>query len=254
MDWNVKIVKKSRPWIMLAFCGLLTLASAGAKPARERVAGEGAEYVVRMKTSKGTVRFRLFNDTPVHRDNFVRLVEQGFYKNLLFHRVIRDFMIQTGDPESVEASLVKIYGEADAGYKLEAEIRPHYYHRRGAVAAAREGDDENPTRKSSGSQFYIVVGRVQNDSTLAAAREKIAARAADPTAAQITPEREKVYRKAGGAPHLDGSYTIFGQVLAGMGVVRRISETPTDLQDRPKQADVYIKSMDLKLVRERKKR
>ncbi|MDE5944184.1 MAG: peptidylprolyl isomerase [Rikenella sp.] len=248
---NVKVIKKSRLWLTVAFCGLLTLSAAQAERKRTLVAGQGARYVATIKTSKGTVRFRLFNDTPIHRDNFVRLAEQGFYNNLLFHRVIRDFMIQTGDPESVEASQVKVYGEADAGYKLDAEILPHYYHRRGVVAAAREGDAENPTRRSSGSQFYIVVGRIQNDSTLAGAREKIAARAADPTAAQITPEREKVYRKQGGTPHLDGSYTIFGEVISGIGVVRRISELPTDLQDRPKNEDIHIKNIKIKLVKGR---
>lgn len=249
MEANVKVIKKS----ILVLSGVLFFGLLSAVPARARrvrTAGSGAHYVVVMRTSMGRVKFRLFNDTPIHRDNFVRLAERGFYNNLLFHRVIRDFMIQTGDPESIEASLVKVYGEADAGYKLEAEIGPNHFHRRGAVAAAREGDAENPTRQSSGSQFYIVVGKLQNDSTLTAARERIARQAADPAAAQITPAREKVYRKRGGTPHLDGSYTIFGEVVAGMGTVRRISKVPTDLQDRPKNQDVYIKNINLKLVKD----
>ncbi len=224
-----------------------------ATAARKLVAGQGAHYVVKMKTSRGTVRFRLYNDTPLHRDNFVRLAERGFYDNLLFHRVIRDFMIQTGDPQSIEGSQVTVYGENDAGYKLDAEIVPRHYHRRGAVAAAREGDALNPERRSSGSQFYIVTGRVHNDSTLTAARHRIAAGAADLAGAQITPQRERVYRTAGGAPHLDGSYTVFGEVIGGMGRVVRISKLPTDSQDRPKNEDVYIKSMTVKVVKDRRR-
>ncbi len=224
-----------------------------ATAARKLVAGQGAHYVVKMKTSRGTVRFRLYNDTPLHRDNFVRLAERGFYDNLLFHRVIRDFMIQTGDPQSIEGSQVTVYGENDAGYKLDAEIVPRHYHRRGAVAAAREGDALNPERRSSGSQFYIVTGRVHNDSTLTAARHRIAAGAADPAGAQITSQRERVYRTAGGAPHLDGSYTVFGEVIGGMGRVVRISKLPTDSQDRPKNEDVYIKSMTVKVVKDRRR-
>ncbi len=237
--------------------GLLALLSGfgieSATAARKLVAGQGAHYVVKMKTSRGTVRFRLYNDTPLHRDNFVRLAERGFYDNLLFHRVIRDFMIQTGDPQSNEGSQVTVYGENDAGYKLDAEIVPRHYHRRGAVAAAREGDALNPERRSSGSQFYIVTGRVHNDSTLTAARHRIAAGAADPAGAQITPQRERVYRTAGGAPHLDGSYTVFGEVIGGMGRVVRISKLPTDSQDRPKNEDVYIKSMTVKVVKDRRR-
>lgn len=250
VEQNVKLVKKRCCLFVAVFCWLAVCPVSAKKPL---VVGQNAHYVVTMKTSMGKVKFRLFNDTPKHRDNFVRLAERGFYNQLLFHRVIRDFMIQTGDPESVEASQVKVYGNADAGYKLEAEIVPRYFHKRGAVAAAREGDDVNPTRRSSGSQFYIVTGKVQNDSTLAAARNRIAERAADPAGARISPDREKIYRRTGGAPHLDGGYTIFGEVLAGMGTVRRISELPTDSQDRPKGEDVYIKSMEIKTVKDRKR-
>lgn len=247
---NVKLGKIFRYMAAAALCFATALPAAAKKT--ELVAGEGAHYVVTMKTSKGTVTFRLFNDTPKHRDNFVRLAEKGFYRNLLFHRVIRDFMIQTGDPESADASQVKVYGNADAGYKLDAEIVPRHYHKRGAVAAAREGDQANPARQSSSSQFYIVTGKVQNDSTLTAARQKIAERAAHPSEAQITPERETVYRTLGGAPHLDGSYTVFGEVIGGMGTVQRISQLPTDSQDRPKNGDVVIREVTVELVKDRK--
>lgn len=247
---RVKVVKN----FCCLFSVLFVLSAGVERTAAKKtlVVGQGAHYEVKMKTSEGAFRFRLFNDTPNHRDNFVKLAERGFYNNLLFHRVIRDFMIQTGDPESIEASQVKVYGNADAGYKLEAEIVPRYYHRRGVVAAAREGDAENPTRQSSGSQFYIVTGRMQNDSTLTAARRQIAERAADPASAQITPEREKEYRTVGGAPHLDGSYTIFGEIVGGMGRVTKISQLPTDTQDRPKE-DVYIREVQIKLVKDRKR-
>lgn len=247
---RVKVVKN----FCCLFSVLFVLSAGVERTAAKKtlVVGQGAHYEVKMKTSEGAFRFRLFNDTPNHRDNFVKLAERGFYNNLLFHRVIRDFMIQTGDPESIEASQVKVYGDADAGYKLEAEIVPRYYHRRGVVAAAREGDAENPTRQSSGSQFYIVTGRMQNDSTLTAARRQIAERAADPASAQITPEREKEYRTVGGAPHLDGSYTIFGEIVGGMGRVTKISQLPTDTQDRPKE-DVYIREVQIKLVKDRKR-
>ncbi len=247
---RIKLVKIFGLGLLTLFAGLGT---GSALAARNLVAGQGAHYVVKMKTSRGTVRFRLYNDTPIHRDNFVRLAERGFYDNLLFHRVIRDFMIQTGDPQSIEGSQVTVYGEHDAGYKLDAEIVPRHYHRRGAIAAAREGDALNPERRSSGSQFYIVTGRVHNDSTLTAARRRIADGAADPAGAQITPQRERVYRTVGGAPHLDGSYTVFGEVIGGMGHVTRISKLPTDSQDRPKNEDVYIKSMTVKVVKDRRR-
>lgn len=247
---SVKLVKFSGILLLAAACSLCFSPAAAKKVLK---AGQGAHYVITMKTSKGTVKFRLFNDTPRHRDNFVKLAEQGFYDNLLFHRVIRDFMIQTGDPESIEASEVKIYGNADAGYKLDAEIVPRYYHKRGAVAAAREGDDVNPLRQSSSSQFYIVTGKEQNDSTLTAAQQKIAERAAEAAGAHITPEREKVYRSTGGAPHLDGSYTIFGEVTGGMGNMLRISKLPTDSQDRPRNEDIYIKKVKVEVVKDRKR-
>ena len=213
VEQHVNVVKIIRSLLIAAIC-CLVVSPATAK--RTLTAGAGAHYVIKMKTSEGTVKFRLFNDTPKHRDNFVKLAQQGFYDNLLFHRVIRDFMIQCGDPESIEASLVKVC-------------------------------------QSSSSQFYIVTGKVQTDSTLAAARKKIEERAANPAETQITPAREKVYRKIGGAPHLDGSYTIFGEVLSGMGTVMRISKLPTDAQDRPKNEDVYIKSIQIKVVKDRKK-
>lgn len=239
----VKVIKKT-----LVICAAAaTILPAYAAKGTRLEAGVNASYEVMIKTSEGKVKLRLYNDTPVHRDNFAKLAEEGFYNHLLFHRVIKEFMIQCGDPQSIDANHVKIYGNADSGYKLDPEIRPGHFHRRGVLAAAREGDEVNPERRSSGSQFYIVVGKVHNDSTLAIAREKIAERGG----MTMTPEREAVYRKLGGTPHLDGSYTIFGEVRSGMRTVEKISRRATDLKDRPKD-DVYIQKVEVKLVRDSK--
>lgn len=209
----------------------------------ELVAGQNANWEVKLRTSEGVVELLLYNDTPLHRDNFVKLAKAGFYDHLLFHRVIKEFMIQCGDPQSREANKTVQYGEFDSGYKIPSEIRPQYYHRKGVLAAAREPDSMNPERLSSGSHFYIVVGKVHNDSTLAVAKERIALS----QGAEITAERETVYRSIGGAPHLDGSYTIFGEVISGMRVVEKICSSETFKNDRPK-VDVYIKSIDVRLV------
>lgn len=243
----VKLVKKS---LLLALLAVgLGQPCAEAKK-KQRVIGQGAHYEILMKTSEGKIKLRLYNDTPVHRDNFAKLAREGFYNNLIFHRVIRDFMIQTGDPDSKEAMHTRLYGVNDAGYKLDAEINPRYYHRRGALAAARQGDASNPERKSSGSQFYIVTGREQNDSTLRVARERI--ESYGNPGHEITPERERVYRKDGGSPHLDGGYTIFGEVISGMGTVQKISKSKTGSDDRPRE-NIYIKSVTVKEVADKGK-
>ena len=221
---------------------------------------ENGPLRVRMRTTAGDIVVELDDRAPRHRDNFAGLAREGYFDSLLFHRVIEGFMIQGGDPRTRDITGAEFDAEGpetgDRRYweDIEAEIRyPELYHRRGALAAAREGDALNPERRSSGSQFYIVTGRVHNDSTLTAARHRIAAGAADPAGAQITPQRERVYRTAGGAPHLDGSYTVFGEVIGGMGRVVRISKLPTDSQDRPKNEDVYIKSMTVKVVKDRRR-
>ncbi len=232
---------------LLAGALLLGALAAHGKEPDPLVAGQNAHYEVTLATSEGTIRWMLYNDTPRHRDNMVKLVQQGFYDHLIFHRVIRDFMIQIGDPKSSEMSHVTVYGNNDAGYKLDAEILPNHFHKRGAIAAAREGDATNPERKSSGSQFYIVVGAPLNDQTLQTARDRIALQ----KGAEITPECEAVYRTEGGTPHLDGSYTVFGEVVSGMDVVLKISKTSTDRQDRPKN-DVYVKSAKVELVPDKK--
>jgi peptidyl-prolyl cis-trans isomerase B (cyclophilin B) len=187
---------------------------------------------VLLETTAGNIRIALFDDTPLHRDNFIKLVESHVYDSLLFHRVIAGFMIQGGDPDSRHAEPGQELGEGDLGYTVEPEIRlPQHYHRRGAVAAAREGDDVNPERRSSASQFYIVWGKTYSSADLDAIDKRIA----DATSGQahLTPEMRNTYRRTGGTPHLDGQYTVFGEVTEGMDVVDRIQRADTDDNDRP---------------------
>lgn len=192
---------------------------------------------VEFQTTMGTFVVTLFNETPLHRDNFLKLVREGYYDGLLFHRVIRDFMVQTGDPDSREAPAGKRLGEGGPGYTLPAEIAPFLYHWRGAVAAAREPDNVNPERRSSGSQFYIVWGKVQTPEDLSAVNEVIKENTNGAT--EITPERYQVYRSQGGTPHLDGQYTVFGEVTSGLKVIKKMQAVRTDRNDRPLE-DVRI--------------
>lgn len=192
---------------------------------------------VEFQTTMGTFVVTLFNETPLHRDNFLKLVREGYYDGLLFHRVIRDFMVQTGDPDSREAPAGKRLGEGGPGYTLPAEIDPFLYHWRGAVAAAREPDNVNPERRSSGSQFYIVWGKVQTPEDLSAVNEVIKENTNGAT--EITPERYQVYRSQGGTPHLDGQYTVFGEVTSGLKVIKKMQAVKTDRNDRPLE-DVRI--------------
>lgn len=192
---------------------------------------------VEFQTTMGTFVVTLFNETPFHRDNFLKLVREGYYDGLLFHRVIRDFMVQTGDPDSREAPAGKRLGEGGPGYTLPAEIDLFLYHWRGAVAAAREPDNVNPERRSSGSQFYIVWGKVQTPEDLSAVNEVIKENTNGAT--EITPERYQVYRSLGGTPHLDGQYTVFGEVTSGLKVIKKMQAVKTDRNDRPLE-DVRI--------------
>lgn len=155
-----------------------------------------------LKTTMGDITIGLYNETPLHRDNFIKLVTEKFYDGVLFHRVIQNFMIQTGDPDSKTAAKGQALGTGGPGYTIPAEIVPTLQHKRGAVAAARLGDQVNPNRESSGSQFYIVDGMR-------------------------------------GAPHLNGQYTVFGEVLSGMETVDKIAAQPKDGRDRPQQ-DIKI--------------
>jgi cyclophilin family peptidyl-prolyl cis-trans isomerase len=245
----------------------------------------GGDAMVEIKTTVGDITVLLYGDTPRHRDNFLKLAKEGYYDNVLFHRVIKEFMIQTGDPDSKGAPQGKMLGSGGPDYQLDAEIvYPTHFHKRGALAAARQGDQVNPERRSSGSQFYIVTGKVYNDSTItqmerqmsmmkkqqifnelaAAHRDSIMTlrrnrdqvglqalqdeliaqtekRVADEPAT-LTAEQRQAYTSVGGTPHLDGQYTVFGEVVSGMDVVEKIEKVETDHNDRP-TTDIAILSV-----------
>ena len=194
---------------------------------------------VRLETTEGNIVIALFDETPLHRDNFIRLAKEGFYDSLLFHRVIAEFMIQAGDPDSRHATPGQSLGEGSAPYTLPAEIcLPKLYHRRGMVAAAREGDNVNPERRSSGSQFYIVWGKMCSPNFVK--RCRIMVERATQKQYTISEEMEQDYIMHGGTPHLDGQYTVFGEVVEGLQeVVEPVSWMGTDDNDRPAR-DVRI--------------
>jgi peptidyl-prolyl cis-trans isomerase B (cyclophilin B) len=191
------------------------------------------EVHVVMETTKGNIELKLYDATPMHRDNFKMLVEEGAYDSLLFHRVIRDFMIQGGDPDSKHAEHGQLLGEGDRPYTIPAEFRldEGIFHRRGVLAAAREGDDLNPEQRSSAMQFYIVWGKTFDDEGL----DKVQKRIDNYTNGRVklTPEMREVYKTVGGTPHLDGQYTVFGEVEEGLDVVEMIQGTATGRADRP---------------------
>lgn len=194
--------------------------------------------VVRIETSMGNIRVALSDDTPIHRDNFLKLASEGFYDGTLFHRVIQDFMIQGGDPDSKGAAPGALLGEGGPGYTLEPEfLLPYLYHWRGVIAAARESDDVNPEMRSSGSQFYIVWGKKQTP----AAIKKVKAMLSE-KGITLTPLMVDDYIMRGGTPHLDGTYTVFGEVIEGMDVVDAIQRVKTDKRNRPLE-DVIVQKM-----------
>ena len=180
---------------------------------------------VLLKTTFGDIVIALYNDTPQHKANFEKLVNEKFYDGVLFHRIIKGFMIQGGDPDSKTAKPGQRLGSGDVGYTIPAEFVPTHIHKRGAVAAARKGDNVNPQKASSGCQFYIVDGTLYDNEKL----DMIAMR----TGKTFTPEQEQAYTTVGGAPFLDGDYTVFGEVVRGMTVVDKIASQKKDGADRP---------------------
>ena len=193
-------------------------------------------HQVMLETTEGNILLTLYDDTPRHRDNFLKLVKEEFYDSLLFHRVIKNFMIQGGDPDSRHAEPGVTLGEGDNGYTVEAEFfdaEGHllHPHKRGALAMAREGDSENPERRSSGCQFYIVWGNTYATQQLYQIGDKVEAQTNHRVT--MTEELLDLYRKVGGVPHLDGQYTVFGEVAEGLEVVDRIQKVQTDDYDRP---------------------
>lgn len=201
---------------------------------------------VLIETTMGNIRVALYNETPLHRDNFLKLIrEYHYYDSLLFHRVIPDFMIQAGDPYSKNAQKGAVLGDHSLDYTIPAEIRlPQIYHKRGALAAAREPDMVNPKRESSSSQFYIVYGRKQDERGLQRGRDNLRQFFGD--SIQMTDEMREVYTTVGGTPHLDGGYTVFGEVLEGMDVVDRIQRVQRDANDRPLEDVRIVKATILK--------
>lgn len=187
--------------------------------------------LLEMETSHGNMTIQLFDDTPKHRDNFIKLAEDGFYDDLLFHRVIDGFMIQGGDPDSKNAGSSAHLGTGGPGYKIDNEISPKHVHIKGALAAARQGDGVNPQKRSSGSQFYIVQGRPVNENQLNKMSVQLGI--------QYTDEQKQMYQEVGGTPFLDMNYTVFGKVVKGLDVIDKIAKVETVSSDRPK-GDVKI--------------
>ena len=193
---------------------------------------------VLLETTAGNIRIALYDETPLHRDNFLKLTKAHEYDSLLFHRVIKDFMIQGGDIKSRHAQPGQRLGSGSYDYTVEGEFRlPAIFHRRGAVAMAREGDRTNPERRSSSTQFYIVWGRKYSEAQLDRIQERLDAMTQGTV--KLTPEMMEVYQTVGGTPHLDGQYTVFGEVVEGMDVLERIQQMQTDPNDRPLE-DVRI--------------
>lgn len=201
------------------------------------------DILVEMTTTEGPVTLRLFGDTPLHQANFVKLAKEGFYDGLLFHRVIDNFMVQAGDPDSRDARPGQILGGGSPEYTIPAEIDfPKHYHKRGALAAARQSDEDNPQWRSSGSQFYIVTGRKYTRTDLDKMEMKIMSRQKGNGLKGFTPEQIEDYTTIGGAAHLDAAYTVFGQVEKGYDVIDKIQKVEVDGFNRPK-SDVKIISV-----------
>ena len=191
------------------------------------------ETVMVVETTMGTVEFKLYNETPVHRDNFIKLAEEHYFDSLLFHRVIDHFVIQGGDPNSRNAAPGELLGDGEPDYRLPAEFRldKGIFHHKGVVNAAREGDDTNPDRESCASQFCFMMGSPMTDEQLDRAQARLDRQTGGTV--QLTPEMREVYRQIGGSPHLDGQYTVFGEVVSGQEVLEAIQKVATDEYDRP---------------------
>lgn len=245
--------------------------------------GGNGNTVVSIKTTVGDIKVKLYDETPVHRDNFIKLVDKGFYDGIAFHRVIKEFMAQAGDPETNPA--LRALPDSMKRYTIPAEINPLFFHKKGALAAARQGNNVNPEMRSSGTQFYIVQGKKLTDAELAQAeqivnnnikqaiftkflfsvadsarksgkpltdaeiQEKATIRMFDyltsAPAYKITEDQKNVYRTAGGTPLLDGTYTVFGEVIEGLDVVDKIATVPTGPGDRPVSE---VKILKMKVV------
>lgn len=261
--------------LIIIVCGLVACGTN--KNKRNNKMEEQKETLVLIRTDKGDIKVKLYNDTPLHRDNFIKLVKEGILNETLFHRVIKDFMIQGGDPDSKNASTDQQLGSGDVGYTVPAEfVYPKHFHKKGALAAARQGDQVNPDKVSSGCQFYLVTGKVYSESEMLGMEQQMnkgrlnsvfnrlaqkhmkeiyrMRKANDEdglydlqerllTEAQaevdslppfrFTPEQVRAYTTVGGTPHLDGEYSVFGEVIEGLEVLDAIQQVKTNRFDRP---------------------
>jgi peptidyl-prolyl cis-trans isomerase B (cyclophilin B) len=201
-----------------------------------KVTAQTKEKMVLIETSKGNIKIKLYNETPLHRDNFLKLVKEKYYDGVLFHRVIKKFMIQAGDPDSKTAKPDQILGNGGPDYTIAAEFNPNLFHKKGVLAAARLGDQANPEKRSSGSQFYIVQGEVFDDAKIEMVEKRLGKK--------LTDKQKQIYKTIGGTPHLDGAYTVFGEVVSGLEVIDTIAAVKTGKADRPVE-DIKIISMKI---------
>ncbi len=202
--------------LFLLIAMVISLSAYAAKPKNQYVS---------IKTAYGTCIVKLYNETPLHRDNFLKLAKKGFYNGTLFHRVIKNFMIQGGDPDSKTAKPDSLLGNGDVGYTIPAEFRDSLFHKKGVLAAAR---DDNPEKASSGCQFYLVQGKVFTDEQLNTLEEKR-------LKFKIPEWQRTVYKTIGGTPHLDRNYTVYGEIVQGFDMVDKIAVLDTDKNNRPKE-------------------
>ena len=201
---------------------------------------------VELITTEGNIVLRLYDSTPLHRDNFLRLVKSGYYDSILFHRVIKNFMIQAGDPNSKRAPPGQPLGNGGPGYTIPAEFRPTLFHKKGVLAAARQGDNVNPEKKSGAGQFYIVQGRTFTDQQLDSI-ERVRLQGY-----KLPVAHRQVYKTIGGTPQLDQNYTVFGEVISGLDIIDKIASSSTSMgqdRDRPLQDVRIIKA---KLVKRKR--
>jgi peptidyl-prolyl cis-trans isomerase B (cyclophilin B) len=231
-------------WIVALLSSLIVFSASAQKDST--IKKKDRKRDVLMQTTMGDMVIRLSDSTPLHRDNFLKLVKVGYYDSVLFHRVIKNFMIQGGDPNSKRAEAGKPLGDGSPGYTVPAEFRKTLFHKKGALAAARMGDNVNPTKASSGSQFYIAQGKVFTDAGLDSVETfRLNGR-------KIPAEQREVYKMIGGTPHLDQGYTVYGEVVKGLDVLDNIAAVQTSRgqdRDRPLQDVRIIKAKLIKRKR-----
>ncbi len=208
----------------LAILILLSLSVFTTQAQKKKKSNGPEERIVEITTVHGTMKIKLYNETPKHRDNFIKLASEGFYDSLLFHRVIAGFMIQGGDPDSKNAPAEKMLGAGDVGYKVPAEFNDSLYHKKGALCAARDG---NPEKASSGCQFYVVQGKKYTDEELNSMEARMGSK--------YSAQQRTDYKTLGGTPQLDKNYTVYGEVIEGMDVIDKIAAVQTKPGDRPVQ-------------------